>query len=249
MNDYYVYIYWRLDINEPFYVGKGHNNRWKQLKRIHNKHFMNIVNKYPVACEITKDNLTESEAFYWEEFIINKLVFEYGFSIDIPNNKSVEKGYHLVNCTWGGEGTSGMNPYEMVNEEKREEWKRKISKASKEAWEDEELRKRVCESRKGENHPMYGKHHTEESKKKMSEVKKDKYIGKNNPRARSVICITTCKIFFTAKDGANFYNIRRESVKDCCGNRQKSAGKLSDGTKLIWMYLDDFLNKCKYTIL
>ena len=96
---------------------------------------------------------------------------------------------------------------------------------------------------------MYGKHHTEESKKKMSEVKKDKYIGKNNPRARSVICITTYKIFFTAKDGANFYNIRRESVKDCCGNRQKSAGKLSDGTKLIWMYLDDFLNKCKYTIL
>lgn len=249
MNNYYVYIYWRLDINEPFYVGKGHNNRWKQLKRIHNKHFMNISNKHPITCEIIKDNLTELEAFYWEELIINELVFEYGFSIDIPNNRSIEKGCHLVNCTWGGEGTSGMNPYEMVCGEKREEWKRKIGKASKEIWKDKELRKRVSESRKGENHPMYGKCHTDASKKKMSEAKKDKYIGSGNPRARSVICITTCKIFFTAKDGAIFYNIRRESVKDCCSNRQKSAGKLSDGTKLIWMYLDDFLNKCKYIIL
>ena len=26
-NEYYVYIYWRLDTNEPFYVGKGKNNR------------------------------------------------------------------------------------------------------------------------------------------------------------------------------------------------------------------------------
>ena len=131
-NDYYVYIYWRLDTNEPFYVGKGHNNRWKQLKRIHNKHFMNIVNKYPVACEITKDNLTESEAFYWEEFIINKLVFEYGFSIDIPNNKSRERGMHLVNQTWGGEGVSGGG---------------------------------LC----GKKNPLYGKHHAEETKRKISE--------------------------------------------------------------------------------
>ena len=69
-----------------------------------------------------------------------------------------------------------MNPYEMVDGEKREEWKRKIGKASKEIWKDKELRKRVSESRKGENHPMYGKCHTDASKKKMSEAKKDKYI-------------------------------------------------------------------------
>ena len=34
MNKYYVYIYWRLDINEPFYIGKGKNNRWKVLNGI-----------------------------------------------------------------------------------------------------------------------------------------------------------------------------------------------------------------------
>lgn len=25
-NKYYVYIYYRLDTNEPFYVGKGHGD-------------------------------------------------------------------------------------------------------------------------------------------------------------------------------------------------------------------------------
>ena len=64
-NDYYVYIYWRLDTNEPLYVGKGKGRRWKRLNR--NKHFNRIINKYPVSVTIEKDNLTENEAFYWEE--------------------------------------------------------------------------------------------------------------------------------------------------------------------------------------
>ena len=33
----------------------------------------------------------------------------------------------------------------------------------------------------GENHPFFGKHHTEESKRKISESKKGKYLGENNP--------------------------------------------------------------------
>lgn len=61
MNDYYVYIYWRLDTNEPFYVGKGKDKRWKDLRK-RCKHFNNIINKYPITVEIVKDNLTEDEA-------------------------------------------------------------------------------------------------------------------------------------------------------------------------------------------
>ena len=33
----------------------------------------------------------------------------------------------------------------------------------------------------GEDNPFYGKKHTEESRKKMSEAKKDIYFGKDNP--------------------------------------------------------------------
>lgn len=38
----------------------------------------------------------------------------------------------------------------------------------------------LSEAHKGENNPMYGKHHTEETKNKISEAKKGKYCGENN---------------------------------------------------------------------
>lgn len=47
------------------------------------------------------------------------------------------------------------------------------------------MRKKISETfkknYKKENHPFYNKHHTEESKIKMSEAKKGKYIGEKNP--------------------------------------------------------------------
>lgn len=107
MYDYYVYLYYRLDTNEPFYVGKGHDDRCYHMHN-RNEHFTNIVNSIPTAVVIIKDNLTEVEAFYWEEELIRTLVFDYGYSIDIKGNTSNEKGYHLVNRTWGGEGCSGV---------------------------------------------------------------------------------------------------------------------------------------------
>ena len=34
---------------------------------------------------------------------------------------------------------------------------------------------------KGEKNPFYGRHHTEETKKKLSEANKGKQLGKDNP--------------------------------------------------------------------
>ena len=49
----------------------------------------------------------------------------------------------------------------------------------------EETRRKMSEALKGkyvgENASFYGKHHTEESKKKMSETKKKMYVGENHP--------------------------------------------------------------------
>lgn len=48
----------------------------------------------------------------------------------------------------------------------------------------EETRKKISEANQGklsgENHPMYGKHHSEESKRKISESGKGKHSGENN---------------------------------------------------------------------
>ena len=108
----------------------------------------------------------------------------------------------------------------------------------------------------GEKHPMYGKHLPEEHRRKISKALKGKTIteetrqkfrevnrGKNNPKAHSTICITTGKIFFTLKEAAEYYNASRSSISLCCQGKKKSAGKLPDGTKLVWRYVNYKHNK------
>lgn len=286
-NDYYVYIYYRLDTNEPFYVGKGKGDRWKRLDREHNKHFMRIINKISIAVVIEKVNLTEDEAFYWEEEIIKQLVFEYGFSIDIPNNRSNDHYCHLVNKTWGGEGASGHNSWEnMTKEEKNErsekmsknnpkywknkhhseETKRKLSENNARYWEGKhhtkETKKKISEANKGkligENNPNYNKPRSQEIKNKISKTKKESGIhkGKNNPmygkhgkdnkNSKSVICVTTKRIFYSIKEASKYYKCDGASIVHCCQGfrikkgkkvRVKSAGKLPDGTPLVWRKL------------
>lgn len=80
----------------------------------------------------------------------------------------------------------------------RPEVKQKISDAGKKRFEDPEERRKQSERLKGEKNPWYGKHHTEESKQKMSEslkgrrhteetkqklskANKGKYTGEKHP--------------------------------------------------------------------
>lgn len=59
---------------------------------------------------------------------------------------------------------------------------------------------------------------------------------------KKVICTTTGKIFDALKYAADYYNIKSvTSITHVCRNKKKSAGKLSDGTKLKWMYYEDFI--------
>lgn len=43
------------------------------------------------------------------------------------------------------------------------------------------------------------------------------------------------------KEAAEYYNIKQDCIYQCCTGRNKSGGKLPDGTKLIWMYYDEYL--------
>ena len=74
-----------------------------------------------------------------------------------------------------------------------------------------------------------------EESKKNGHLKKK---GKNNCCAKSVICITTNKIFYTITEACDFYRIKNKSgVISCCKGRYKTSGKLKDGTPLIWRYI------------
>lgn len=94
---------------------------------------------------------------------------------------------------------------------------------------------------------LRGREHSEEHNRKVKENHAD-FNGKNNPKAKSVICLTTKKIFLTIKDGATFYNCSASHLTSCCKGKQKSCGKLKDGTKLSWKYLIWKHNK-KYRII
>ena len=64
-----------------------------------------------------------------------------------------------------------------------------------------------------------------------------KNSGKNNKNSKKVICITTKRIFDNASLGAKYYNINRRCITNCCNKSQKYAGKLKNGTKLVWRYI------------
>ena len=70
-------------------------------------------------------------------------------------------------------------------------------------------------------------------------------IGKNlkseNPNSRTVICLTTNKIFGSTIEGAEYYNINRTAISQACTGKRTHAGYLKDKTKLIWMYYDEYL--------
>lgn len=252
-NKYYVYEWIRLDTNEPFYVGKGCGNRWRRLTRDDNGHFNNIVRSIPCVVNILHDNLDEQIAYDFECYYI----WLYRDII----------GYDMCNICDGGEGhglcgeANGMygRPWwdENTSQEKIDIWKNNLSKAKKGKNNNmygkhhtEETKDKMRESLKGkvegEKNGMYGKQHTEITKSKMSENHAD-FSYENHPRATKVICITTGKIFNTIKEGAEYYSINRNSIISCCRGKYKSAGKLEDGTKLVWMYYKDYLTKKEET--
>lgn len=172
------------------------------------------------------NNLTEDEAKLLEQCYIA-----------LYNTTDKDKGY---NITDGGEGVRGYKH--------TEEWKQKMSKA-RSGKNNPNYGKHLSEETKqkismnhadmsGKNNPFYNRTHTEETRQKMSEAKIGKYAGKNNPKAKSIICITTNRVFFTVREAANYYNIDESGILKCCKGKRNYCGKLSNGTKLVWRYVN-----------
>jgi group I intron endonuclease len=124
---------------EPFYIGKGHNNRifahLQEYRLSKKNHISNKINKIfksgyePVMFKIY-ENLTEEEAFEKEIFLIDTI------------GRRIKNKGPLVNIVDGGNGVTGL-----VHTD--------------------ESRKKM--SLKGDKHPNWGKSHKESTKKKISE--------------------------------------------------------------------------------
>lgn len=90
---YYVYVHYRGDNGQPFYVGKGKGRR-ASTKWSRNKFWNNIVGKHGFTYKILFDGLSEQCAYTMEKCVIAHLR---------------RAGYNLCNTSDGGEGCSTPN--------------------------------------------------------------------------------------------------------------------------------------------
>ena len=134
---------------------------------------------FEIIEQVDDDKLNEREQYWIKEL-----------------NSFVPSGYNL---TKGGDGSKGYSRSQTAEErqnrsesakkyyEEHPEAKEQARERTKKLWENEEYRKKVTESNikfykehpdmfKGENNPFYGKHHTEESLKKIKEASKKRQI-------------------------------------------------------------------------
>ena len=180
----------------------------------------------------SKDNLIDLYAR--EHFIAHKLLAE-----ENPQNYQLKYAYwNMCQCT----GRDGQDKYIPTPEEY------------------EEARIFCHEAMSGENHPMYGKHHTQESREKMSIFKKDMYNGENNPffgkkhsqeniekmkgthsgkdnpKSRPVYCIELGIGFDSIGIASEKTGVNKRSISYCLDGTQKHAGKHPvTGELLTWV--------------
>ena len=181
--------------------------------------------------------------------------------IKVWDSTNPNKGYNITN---GGGGTNGWTPSEetrkrlseinkgktLSEETKRklselrsgkehsEETKEKMRKNNAKYWKDKQMSEETKEKMRKNNAKYWkDKQMSEETKEKLSVARKGKYKGKDHPRAKGVLCLTTKKIFYSIAEASSHYNTFHGNISNCCKGKYKTAGKLSDGTPLVWRYL------------
>ena len=264
---FYVYAHYRLDTMEPFYIGKGKDGRKDILSRntIHDR----ISKKHGHAVVILYDNLTEEEAFFYERETIEDLVFNEGYEIHCKNcGEFTGKFSYLTNFSFGGEGISGHSHNEETKkkmskaqskaqikryEDKKEREKlsitvkkyfedpynrKKTSEANKKYFEDPDNRKKTSEAVK-----KFWKNITPEKYEEFCKINSENNLGEKNVNAKKVYCNELNIIFsyvkLAEKYCINVLNSKIGPINRVCNGKRKSSGKLADGTKLTWSWLEN----------
>ena len=210
---------WKVYVHENKYNGKRYvgitsktlNERWNNGKGYkNNKYLTNSIKKYGwddgFYHYVIEENLTKSEAEQYEKDFIRLW--------DLRNRNN---GY---NMTDGGEGTSGH--FVSENNKKIASMTHKGKIISK------EHREAISKKVSGNNNPFYGKKHTEETKKLISDMRKNEgnFNGGNNPKAKPVIC--NGHVYDCAKDCSLEYGINGSTMRSWLRGNRKMPQKFID---------------------
>ena len=229
-----IYCYLDTKQNEVVYIGKDSNIDKNKRHRDHlapfryneqpiNRILQNNPDRYIYQVLWEIDDCTDNHLNQMEIFYIKKYDPQFNF-------------------TEGGDGISGFKHSEETRKKISEsrkgkthspETRKKISEANKgenhpmygkTPWNkgktlSDETRKKMSENHRdvsGTNNPMYGKTHSEEARKKLSEVNK----GKNNPmygktpwNKGKTLSDETRKKMSEAKNTTGFYRVTKEKKK------------------------------------
>lgn len=228
-----IYVH-KNKINGKVYIGQTNDikRRWcgNGTQYANSTKFWRAICKYGwnnFEHIILEENLTVEEANIKEAEYIKKY-------------NSIENGY---NTTLGG--SNEKKPY--------------LSKYLKEKWKDPEYREKKIASisgdkshfygsdKSGANNPMYGKHHSKETKEKISKKAKERFAnnpdahkGKNNGMSKQVICITTGEIFECQRDAAKWAGVGYSTMSRWLRKETKTTGKHPiTGVPLQWDYFKE----------
>jgi group I intron endonuclease len=200
-------------INNKVYIGQTVQSppqkRWYPSNYKHNEYFYNAIQKYG-----------------WDNF--EHIIIEEVCSLEEANQREQYwiNYYNSINREYGYNIRPGGN-----NSLLSEETKKKMSQNHRDVSGEKNYfyGKHFC----GEQHPMYGKHHSEETKQKISQ-------SKLNKNGKPVRCITTNKIFNTIREAGRYYNISSSHIAECCKGKRKTCGKYNN-IPLTWEYFIDEL--------
>ena len=213
---YSVYILTNK-VNGKMYVGitsKKPNARWEGGQGYKGcPKIWNAIQKYGwdgFDHDIFASNLTQEEACHMEKFLIEKL-------------DTQKKGY---NCFEGGQAPKQT--------EETKEKLRVIHTGKK-------LPKEWCESisrsKSGANHPYYGKHRPESTRKKIGDANRgrkhseetrrkfsESHKGKSNHKEVAVVCIETGIIYISMKAAQQETGVSASNIGSVCRGKTKTAG-------------------------
>lgn len=153
--------------NDPLYLGSG-----KLLKQAIKKYGKEMFIKEIVE-ECTYSNIDEREIFW----------------INYYNSRKRNIGYNIANGGTGGDTISNHPNKKEIGLRHSEKLKGKSQNKKNRKLCTEETRNKLSIAALGENNPMYGKHHTNEAKQKISLKQKQR-----DPESRVVSEITKQKI-------------------------------------------------------